>query len=209
MCEARFDPLSTATAQEPEIIRREVVKELQRLERATKQGAEMKELAATTGGDWILDMLADVSQEKRGTMTGATALEELGFDSLMFTELAVEHAAAGRAAGHVGQRQTRYEEAPVKRIALWSLSALLCTGFVVAQDTMKDDHMKSDSMKMSGKMMTAKGMVTKVDESGKMMMIKDRHGKEMTINWDGSTKVMGEMKEGSRATVRYMMREGK
>ncbi len=102
------------------------------------------------------------------------------------------------------------EEAFVKRIALWSLSALLCTGFVVAQDAMKkDDHMKSDSKMMSGKMMTAKGMVTKVDESGKMMMMKDSKGKEMMMNWDASTKMTGEMKEGSKATVKYMMMDGK
>lgn len=99
----------------------------------------------------------------------------------------------------------------MKRIALWFLSALLCTGFVVAQDAMKkDDQMKSDSMKMSGKMMTAKGMVTKVDESGKMMMMKDSKGKEMKINWDADTKMAGgDMKEGSKATVKYMMMDGK
>ncbi|MDQ6893510.1 MAG: hypothetical protein M3167_12625 [Acidobacteriota bacterium] len=80
---------------------------------------------------------------------------------------------------------------------------------MVAQDAMKkDDHMKGDS-KMAGKMMTAKGMVTKVDESGKMMMMKDSKGKEMMMNWDANTKVMGEMKEGSKATVKYMMMDGK
>ncbi len=78
------------------IKRREVVKELQRLERAAKQGAEVKELAATSGdSSWIHDMLADVSQRKRGTITSATVLAELGFDSLMFTELAVALEAAG------------------------------------------------------------------------------------------------------------------
>jgi long-chain acyl-CoA synthetase len=40
-------------------------------------------------------MLADVSQKKRGTITPQTALAELGFDSLMFTELAVALEAAG------------------------------------------------------------------------------------------------------------------
>jgi len=101
------------------------------------------------------------------------------------------------------------EEASVKRIAILSLAAVLCTGFVVAQEAMKkDDHMKSGSMKM-GKMMTVKGMVTKVDESGKIMMMKDSKGKEMAFNWDASTKVTGDMKEGSRATVKYMMMDGK
>jgi long-chain acyl-CoA synthetase len=43
----------------------------------------------------VLDMLADVSQKKRGTITSETPLAELGFDSLMFTELAVAIEAAG------------------------------------------------------------------------------------------------------------------
>jgi long-chain acyl-CoA synthetase len=81
------------------IKRREVIKELSRLERAAKGGAEAKQLAqasgATTGSSWILDVLADVSQKKRGTITSATPLADLGFDSLMFTELAVAIESAG------------------------------------------------------------------------------------------------------------------
>jgi long-chain acyl-CoA synthetase len=90
-----FDLPKTSTRK---IKKREVIKELQRLERAHKQGAEIKELAATganAGTSWIHDMLADVSQKKRGTITSQTALAELGFDSLMFTELAVALEAAG------------------------------------------------------------------------------------------------------------------
>lgn len=78
--------------------RRDVVKELQRLERAAKGGAEAKQLSQGSGaqtGTWIHDVLADVSQKKRGTITSATPLAELGFDSLMFTELAVAIEAAG------------------------------------------------------------------------------------------------------------------
>jgi long-chain acyl-CoA synthetase len=76
--------------------RRDVVKELQRLERAAKGGAEAKQLAGTvTGGAWIHDVLADVSQKKRGTITSETLLADLGFDSLMFTELAVAIESAG------------------------------------------------------------------------------------------------------------------
>ncbi|HET9621210.1 MAG TPA: AMP-binding protein, partial [Kofleriaceae bacterium] len=78
--------------------RRDVIKELERLERAAKGGAELKKLdAATTqtAGSWLHDLLADVSQKKRGSITAETRLEELGFDSLMFTELAVALEAAG------------------------------------------------------------------------------------------------------------------
>jgi long-chain acyl-CoA synthetase len=77
--------------------RRDVIKELERLERAARGGAELKKLdgAAPTAGTWLHDLLADVSQKKRGTITAETRLEELGFDSLMFTELAVALEAAG------------------------------------------------------------------------------------------------------------------
>jgi long-chain acyl-CoA synthetase len=76
--------------------RRDVIKELQRLEKAVKGGAEIKQLAEHgTSTSWLLDVLADVSQKKRGTITHESSLQELGFDSLMFTELAVALEAAG------------------------------------------------------------------------------------------------------------------
>jgi long-chain acyl-CoA synthetase len=79
--------------------RRDVVKELERLERAAKGGAEVRQLGEAAGGGgggtWLFDLLADVSQKKRGGITSETRLEELGFDSLMFTELAVALEAAG------------------------------------------------------------------------------------------------------------------
>lgn len=78
--------------------RRDVVKELARLERAAKGGAEARQLgeaAGGGGGTWLFDVLADVSQKKRGGIASEMRLEELGFDSLMFTELAVALEAAG------------------------------------------------------------------------------------------------------------------
>jgi long-chain acyl-CoA synthetase len=77
--------------------RRDVIQELQRLERAVRGGAEIKKLEGATGpaGGWLHDLLADVSQKKRGTITSETRLDELGFDSLMFNELAVALEAAG------------------------------------------------------------------------------------------------------------------
>ena len=68
---------------------------LERLERAAKGGAELKQLATGGEGAWVYDMLADVAQKKRGTITSAMPLAELGFDSLMFTELAAALEAAG------------------------------------------------------------------------------------------------------------------
>jgi long-chain acyl-CoA synthetase len=79
--------------------RRDVVKELHRLERAARGGAEARQLGdgqgGAGGGAWLHDLLADVAQKKRGGITSETRLEELGFDSLMFTELAVALEAAG------------------------------------------------------------------------------------------------------------------
>lgn len=88
-----FDLPKTSTRK---VKRREVIKELQKLERAAKAGAEIKQVEGATGGEtWLHDVLADVSQKKRGTITSVTALADLGFDSLMFTELAVALEAAG------------------------------------------------------------------------------------------------------------------
>ena len=77
--------------------RREVVKELERLERAAKGGAELKKLAAAPAGgtEWVRDVIASVAQKKRADVTGDTRLETLGFDSLMFTELGVAIEGAG------------------------------------------------------------------------------------------------------------------
>jgi long-chain acyl-CoA synthetase len=77
--------------------RRDVVKELQRLERAAKGGAEAKQLGAgdPAGDGWLIDLLANVTQKKRADIASATPLADLGFDSLMFTELAVALEAAG------------------------------------------------------------------------------------------------------------------
>jgi len=98
----------------------------------------------------------------------------------------------------------------LKRFLSLCLALSICTGAVVfADDTMKkDDSMKSDSMK-STKMMTAKGTIMKMDKDSKMMTMKNAKGKEMTMYWDDSTKMMGDMKEGSMATVHYMMHDGK
>jgi long-chain acyl-CoA synthetase len=78
--------------------RREVIKEIERIEKAAKTGAEAKQLKASgqaASTSWVVDMLANVSQKKGAPITSETRLQELGFDSLMFTELAVAIEAAG------------------------------------------------------------------------------------------------------------------
>lgn len=98
----------------------------------------------------------------------------------------------------------------MKRTLILAIALALCTGAALfADDAMKnDDTMKSGAMK-SEKTMTAHGTITRIDNDGKMMTMKDAHGKEMTMSWDESTKVMGDMKEGAMATVHYQMKDGK
>lgn len=77
--------------------RRDVIRELQRLERATRLGSEARqpgEGEGAHGSTWILDLIADVTQRKRGAIASSTSLADLGFDSLMFTELAAALEAA-------------------------------------------------------------------------------------------------------------------
>ncbi|MCA9680209.1 MAG: AMP-binding protein, partial [Myxococcales bacterium] len=90
-----FDLPKTSTRK---VKRRDVIKELTRLERAARGGAEVKRLGGTAGdGDaaWIRDVILGVAQKKGTAVTAETRLEDLGFDSLMFTELAVALEAAG------------------------------------------------------------------------------------------------------------------
>jgi long-chain acyl-CoA synthetase len=90
--------------------RREVVAEIQRLERALTSARTALEGAgedaarpagaasgAARSGDgaWVRDLLAQVAQKPRGQVKPETALSELGFDSLMFTELGVALEATG------------------------------------------------------------------------------------------------------------------
>jgi long-chain acyl-CoA synthetase len=101
--------------------RRDVISELQRLERAARGGAELRKLEAQTGatgatGTWLHDLLADVAQKPRSAVTSATRLEELGFDSLMFTELAVALEAAGVTLPDPQELQTVETVADVERL---------------------------------------------------------------------------------------------
>jgi hypothetical protein len=66
----------------------------------------------------------------------------------------------------------------------------------------------ANDAKMGGKAMS--GTVTKVDEAGKMMTVKDKAGKEWTIYWNDSTKVEGGTpKEGSMVHFKAETKDGK
>ncbi len=82
------------------IKRGEVVGELKRLEDAAKNATSAREhsVESSSGvGDtrWVRDVVAQVSQRKVAEVTPVSRMEDLGFDSLMITELTVALEAAG------------------------------------------------------------------------------------------------------------------
>ena len=86
--------------------RGEVVAEIRKLERAASEANKIRRERAeadTKGGEsgrkgngeWVGQIIAQVTQKKRGQIKPETRLEDLGFDSLMFTEFGVALEAAG------------------------------------------------------------------------------------------------------------------
>jgi long-chain acyl-CoA synthetase len=74
-----------------------VIAELRRLEAAAQHGARARSAAREAPGDgWVLDLVAEVSRRPRASVTRDSLLAaELGFDSLMLTELAAALEQAG------------------------------------------------------------------------------------------------------------------
>lgn len=81
--------------------RRDVISELQRIERTLARAGEAQRVAGEAGqagGDdsaWVREVIAQVTQKGRAQIKPETRLQDLGFDSLMFTELGVALEAAG------------------------------------------------------------------------------------------------------------------
>jgi long-chain acyl-CoA synthetase len=74
--------------------RKLVIEEMLKLERLKKRAEETRKSAGSDEG-WILTLLATVANKPRDKVYGAARMEELGFDSLMYTELGVALEAAG------------------------------------------------------------------------------------------------------------------
>ncbi len=74
-----------------------VVEELKRLEMAAHQGVKVREAARDGRSDgWLLDLVAEISRRPRGEVAHPSQLAaDLGFDSLMLTELATALEEAG------------------------------------------------------------------------------------------------------------------
>ncbi len=90
----------------------------------------------------------------------------------------------------------------MKKVFALSLVAVLCLAVVAVAG---DDKMGKG--KMDG---ATEGTVSKLDMTGKMMMVKDSAGKESTIYWNDSTKVEGgELKEGALVHYKGAEKDGK
>ena len=85
--------------------RREVVAELERLERAAGAASKVTRApaAAAAGLGWLREVVAQVAQKPLAQVTPEARLADLGFDSLMFTELGVALEAAGMALPDPGE----------------------------------------------------------------------------------------------------------
>ncbi len=76
--------------------RPQVVAELHRLERAAEAGKRSEDASARGDDAWLYDLLAELTQKPRGSVTPQTRLAaDLGIDSLLVAELAVALEKAG------------------------------------------------------------------------------------------------------------------
>lgn len=86
------------------------------------------------------------------------------------------------------------------------LAVALVLGVALSAVALADETKKMDG-KMNGKM---SGTVTKVDDAQKMMVVKDKAGKEWTIYWNDQTKVEGGApKEGAMVSFKAESKDGK
>ncbi|MDB4964743.1 MAG: AMP-dependent synthetase and ligase [Myxococcales bacterium] len=74
--------------------RKLVIEDMQKLERLKKRAEETRKESAG-GDDWIHALVATVANKPRDKVYGLARMEELGYDSLMYTELGVALEAAG------------------------------------------------------------------------------------------------------------------
>jgi len=79
-----------------------------------------------------------------------------------------------------------------------ALAAVL--GFCAAIGLANAEHAKSPATEAT---------ITKLDNASKSMVVKTTDGKEMTIYWNESTKMHGDLKEGETIHVRTSEKDGK
>jgi hypothetical protein len=86
----------------------------------------------------------------------------------------------------------------MKRVLALAVALSVCLGAIA---------LAGDKMEKKGEM---KGTITKVDSDQKMMIVKDKAGKEWTIYWNADTKVDGDSpKEGAKVHFTATEKDGK
>jgi long-chain acyl-CoA synthetase len=97
--------------------RREVVAELERLEGVARAAQKITGTGAASGTGWAREVVASVCQRPIAQVTADARLSDLGFDSLMFTELGVALEAAGAALPDPGELSGLETVADVEALA--------------------------------------------------------------------------------------------
>jgi YD repeat-containing protein len=86
----------------------------------------------------------------------------------------------------------------MKKAFAISMAFLLCLS-AIARAADNDKSMQS----------SLQGTITRVDTAGKMLTIRENSGSETTVYWDESTRISGELKEGTSVTLTASDKEGK
>jgi hypothetical protein len=100
----------------------------------------------------------------------------------------------------------------MKRIILSAAiaSALAAAATAVPQERPSDPAQPEARQSTQAQAATIRGSVTSVDQSAKSFVVKDEaSGKEVTVYWDSSTKVNGDLKPGSMVSLQTTDQGGK
>ena len=101
----------------------------------------------------------------------------------------------------------------MKRLILSAaIAAALAATTAIAQEKPQDPAQPEarQSSSQQAQAATIKGTVASVDQSGKSFVVKDEaSGKEVTVYWDSSTKVNGDLKPGSMVSLQTTDQGGK
>ena len=96
------------------------------------------------------------------------------------------------------------------------LSAAIAAGLAVSAAAIAQDspQQKPDAMKPAQSQQAApssiRGTITSVDNTAKSFVVKDdTSGKEVTVYWDSSTKVNGDVKVGNAVTLQTTDQSGR
>ncbi len=92
------------------------------------------------------------------------------------------------------------------------LSVALVSAFALATTALAQDSSStsSDPQKSSRSSMSLHGTITSVDNTNRSFVVKDdATGKETTVFWDSTTKLNGDLKVGSMATVQSSQSSGR